>query len=407
MSPFDFGRLFRAILSPNASLDVRSIEKMGLLATKIAQMYSVRPDLVGVEKCGQLSRLLQQVTPLPEPELRKRFELLAPPAAKARIRCMHSAPLSVASLGQVHRATLEGGREVVVKILREDDAGRFQRDAAHLRRWLRIAVFLRPALKRLADPLGALAAVEKQTIAELNFLSERDGAKRLQALACERIESLPHLGNLRFPEYFTELSSRHFLVTEFIDGPTLSELINAGRLTYETLLELFRIHGYFLFVRGEFHGDLHPGNVIFRDGQFWFLDNASVETIPPQTSRGLFQMLCHIGGGDLGAAAQALAALSRRPLPKKASEDFCKAFENLYRGFVDKTVAEASLTYQMMQTIKLAVCHKIDFPPGAFPLIKSLMYLDGMVLRAAPHAKLLRDVSRFAGDFLERPAAVA
>ena len=39
----------------------------------------------------------------------------------------------------------------------------------------------------------------------------------------------------------------------------------------------------------------------------------------------------------------------------------------------------------------------LDFPRW-FPLIKSLMHPDGMVLRATPGTRLLRDVARFAGD---------
>ena len=64
-----------------------------------------------------------------------------------------------------------------------------------------------------------------------------------------------------------------------------------------------------------------------------------------------------------------------------------------------KHILNVSLTLQMMRTVKLAVHSGVTFPRGAFPFIKSLMYLDGMVLRAAPGARLLRDVARFAEDF--------
>ena len=50
MSPLDFLRLFRAILSSGAKVDAAAIERMGLLAVKIAQMYAVRSDLLGPGK---------------------------------------------------------------------------------------------------------------------------------------------------------------------------------------------------------------------------------------------------------------------------------------------------------------------------------------------------------------------
>ncbi len=256
-----------------------------------------------------------------------------------------------------------------------------------------------PRLERLADPLGTLAAVERQTLTEMDFLAEPRGAARLALLASDQAHSLPHLRQLHFPEFLTGYSNDGFLVSEFIQGRTLAEWLNAGELPYGALLDLFRIHGYFLFVRGEFHGDLHPGNVIWRDGEFWFLDNANIEIVPPAFARGIFAMLLHLGEGDLAGAAGEVTALSTTPLTARRSRNFQSGFIDLYRDFAGRSVSEVSLTRQMMQTVKLAVRHGVTFPSGAFPLIKSLMYLDGMVLQCNPRAVLLRDVARFAADF--------
>lgn len=404
MTTFDFARLFRALLSARAPLDGAAIERMGLLAVKIAQMYAVRPDLVGVEKCSLLSRLLQRTEPLAHPDFDRRWRELSPAAFEAALHTRHSVPLASASLGQVHRATLHDGREVVVKLSRREARGEFLADVSRARRWLRLALTVYPRLEQLADPLGTLEAVERQTLTEMNFLAEPAGAARLTSLASERGESLPHLQRLRFPAFFPEFSHDRFLVSEFIDGETLADWLGRGALPYAALLELFRIQGYFLFVRGEFHGDLHPGNVIWRDGHFWFLDNANIETIPPAFARGLFGMLMQLGEGQVHGAAEQLIQLSTTPLAAKRRQSFQSGFAALYRDFADRTVSEVSLTRQMMETVKAAVRHGLTFPRGAFPLIKSLMYLDGMVLRCNPRAKLLRDVARFADDFSGAPA---
>lgn len=399
MTSFDFYRLFRAILSPGARLDSAEIERMGLLAVKIAQLYAVRPDLVGIDKCRELARLLHRTQPLPAAVFEQRWNDLAPRALTEALAQLEPEPMAAASLGQVHRATLRDGRRVVVKIARTDGRETFLRDVARLRRLLKVAVFAYPKLQRLADPVGVLAAVEHQTVTEMDFLSERSGAERLRCLAAEAGDRLPHLRRLHFPEIFSEYSHSRLLVSECIEGRTLAEWLAAGDLPYEALLDLFRIHGYFLFVRGVFHGDLHPGNVIWRDGEFWFLDNGTIETIPPGLARGLFGMLLDLGRGDFHGAAGQLASMSMTPLAERAQRRFVAAFVELYRGFSSRTVAEISLTTQMMKTVKLAVASGLTFPPGAFPLIKSLMNLDGMVLRCAPGAVLLRDVACFAGDF--------
>jgi ubiquinone biosynthesis protein len=46
----------------------------------------------------------------------------------------------------------------------------------------------------------------------------------------------------------------------------------------------------------------------------------------------------------------------------------------------------------MMQSIKLAVNSGMVFEKGMFPIIKSMMYLDGMVLRCKPEANLIQDM---------------
>lgn len=399
MSPFDFIRLFRSILSPSAVVDAAAIERMGLLAVKIAQMYAVRSDLLGREKCLELSGLLQKTKPLEAAEFQSRWDELAPAALRADLARLDEKPLAAASLGQVHRGALTNGRDVVLKFAKRETREAFLRDVARFRQLLRVSLFFYPKLERLADPVDALETVERQTLREMDFTCEIEGTRRLAALAAERVGELPHLAKLHFPEFFPQYSHERFLVSGFVEGRTIKDWLDSGGLPYEALLDLFRIHGYYLFVRGEFHGDLHPGNVIWHEGQFWFLDNANIEKVPPEFGRGIFRMLVLLGGGDLRRAADELAALSMNPLPAARLAEFHSKFAALYRDFAGKTVSETSLTNQMMETVKMAVHCGITFPRGAFPFIKSLMYLDGMVLRAAPQARLLRDVARFADDF--------
>ena len=399
MTAFDFVRLFRSILSPRAAVDAAAIERMGLLAVKIAQMYAVRSDLLGAEKCLALSGLLQQTEPLTPEQFDRRWNELAPPSLLEAMGKPDPVPLAAASLGQVHRGTLRDGTRMVVKISKRDTREAFLRDVRQFRRLLRAALFFYPKLERLADPMDALETVERQTLREMDFSCEIEGAERLAALAAERADDRPPRRKLPSPEYRRDLGNDRLLVSSFIEGKTIKDWLESGGLPYEALLDLFRIHGYFLFVRGEFHGDLHPGNVIWKDGGFWFLDNANIESVPPEFGRGIFRMLVLLGQGDLKRAADELAALSLKPLPLERLAAFHAAFSGLYQDFAGKTVSETSLTNQMMATVKMAVHSGITFPRGAFPFIKSLMYLDGMVLRAAPNARLLQDVARFADDF--------
>ena len=71
----------------------------------------------------------------------------------------------------------------------------------------------------------------------------------------------------------------------------------------------------------------------------------------------------------------------------------------LYEDFPGSKVSEISLTRKMMETIRLGVESGMSFDQGIFAIVRSLMYLDGMVLRCNPDAVLMEDMKAFIDDF--------
>ncbi|MFM2170286.1 MAG: hypothetical protein RI957_515 [Verrucomicrobiota bacterium] len=397
MRALRFIQLFRMIFGPVGKLDPRKIESMGLLAVKIAQMYAIRADLLGPEKTAKLSGFYEEASPMAAGEFLATVKREAPACFWDDLAHLEETPLAVASLGQVHRGRLKDGSEIVVKVLRQDHAAEFQRDVAAVRLLAKTSLFFYPPLQRLADPLGTLETIRRTTVTEMNLLAEYDGTAEMMRLRDEGMASLPHLGKLAFPRIYRDYSNARFLVSEFVAAPTVRKLLKSGQFAYEHLLLLFRIHGYYLFFQGKFHGDFHPGNVFYDGEKFWFIDNANVETVPPAFSRGLLRFMVALGEKRYADAALAIEALGVAPL--RNPTEFRQAFARLYAGFGNKPVGEESLTMQMMQTIRMAVEKGLQFPEGAFPIIKSLMYLDGMAISCAPEKFLLEDVAAYAGDF--------
>jgi ubiquinone biosynthesis protein len=401
MRALRFIQLFRMIFGPVEKLDPRKIESMGLLAVKIAQMYAIRADLLGPEKTAKLNGFYEEASPMPAGEFLATVKREAPASFWQDLDHLEESPLAVASLGQVHRGRLKDGTEIVVKVLRQDHAAEFQRDVAAVRLLAKTSLFFYPPLQRLADPLGTLETIRRTTVTEMNLLAEADGTEEMKRLRDLGIGSLPHLQKLAFPHIYREYSNARFLVSEFVAAPTVRRLLKAGTFAYEHLLLLFRIHGYYLFFQGKFHGDFHPGNVFYDGEKFWFIDNANVETVPQEFSRGLLRFMVALGEKRYDDAARAIESLGVKPLQNPAG--FRDAFAQLYANFGNKPVGEESLTMQMMQTIRMAVEKGLQFPEGAFPIIKSLMYLDGMAISCAPDKFLLEDVAKYAADFTSAP----
>ncbi len=383
--------LFRLIFRKR-EIEVARIEQMGLLAVKIAQMYAVRSDLLGLDKCRQLQALYEATTPIAWAEFEAILNQYAPQAFWEAVTEIDQSPLAAASLGQVHAARLQGGTKVVVKVIKPHAQEHFEKDLRAVRFLARVAVTFYPKLKRLADPLGTIETIARLTRTELNLENEAVGTSRLEVLRDEA-RDLPHMKNLYFPKIYTALSSPQVLVTEQLEVNSVGKGLQKNDFTYEQLLALFRTHGYFLFFRGEFHGDLHPGNIFYAGEKLWFIDNANIEQADQNFSKGLLRFLGKLGEQDYQGAAQVMQELSLSP-PNDKQRDYEK-FTHLYSGFES---GKSSLTNQMMETVKLCVNSGMEFPEGAFPVIKSLMYLDGMVLKCAPEARLLEDVLEFMGD---------
>ena len=392
-------RFFRALFDPKKALQIEQIEGLGLLAVKIAQMYSVREDLIGADKSRQLRRFLEDAAPASRAAIEGRFLDAASPALLADLEDWEQVPMATASVGQVHRGRLRDGSVVAIKLIKADARKEFVAQVKALRRALRAILVFYPKLGRVADPLGALASVEESTLRELDLRTEAAGSAHLEVIRDEGRECLPHLGQLEFPRVYGDYSGREILVSDWRGEPSVNALIARGEFGYEDALKLFRIHGYFLFLRGVFHGDLHPGNVLYDGKKFIFLDNANVETASPRLREGILGMLVALGEDELDTAVKCLAGLSLVPLPEERRERLAVGMTELYRGFRGKTVSEVSLTQQMTGTVKLAVDCGVEFPSQAFPVIKSLMNLDGIVRACAPDAVLLRDTSRFQEDW--------
>lgn len=399
MNWMQFGRLIHSIYSRNGSLpDLDWIESLGLLAVKLGQVHALRIDFLEREKCEHLARLYRRNAALSGGDFLQLLGATAGPGFLDQFAQIESRPLASASVGQVHRARLKTGEEVVIKAIKRDLRSRFSADVASLRRLFRLAAFVYPKLRQVGDPVGILGDIEEYALSELDLRREVAGQRALRAI-WEQHGKTFDLSRLAFAHVHEALCNENTMVSEFVPGHSFDELLETGAMRYEQLLELFRIHGFYMFCMGTFHGDLHPGNVLFSGGKLWFVDTGYIGHVAPKIRRGLFEFFAALSEYDYPRCAAALNRMSERELGGAALDAFRGKFLELYADFRDRTVAEVSLTRKMMQTIRLGVHSGMAFEKGIFAIIRSLMYLDGMVLRCNPDAVLLRDMRPFIGEF--------
>ena len=399
MNWFQFIRLIRSIYRNDKKLpDLDWIQQQGLLAVKIGQIHALRIDFLDKDKCIHLAKLYRQAYSLPPQSFNALLSRYTPENYRAHFETIDDKPLASASVGQVHLAKLKSGSPVVLKILKKDVRKQFIEDVKNVRNLFRLITFVYPKLKQVGDPVGILDDIEEYTLSELDLRHEVSGQKILRDIHknnCDRFD----LSKLRFVHVYDSLSNENVMVSEFVEGKTFDELLENNLLRYEELLELFHVHGFYLFVAGTFHGDIHPGNVILHDGYLYFIDTGYIGRVGDKIRKGLFQFfhaLCEYNYQD---CAEALNSMSEQKIEGHEYSVFQDKFLYLYSDFTDKTVSQVSLTRKMMETIKLGVNSGMVFDKGIFAIIRSLMYLDGMVLRCKPDAILLKDMRVFINEF--------
>ncbi len=378
--------------------DLAKIQRLGVLAVKIAQVHALRADFLAPETCKHLAQLYRQTVRLPAEDVDRIIASSTAAGWQAQFRAFDRAPIASASIGQVHRAELANGERVAVKIVKQLYADQFRRDVAAAIRVFRLATLFYPKLRGVANPVSLLRGIEKTTVAELDLRNEIIGHETFARLVGAYRHTFD-LHELRLLRTYPALSNERVLVSEFVSAPTLDEMMARGDCTYELLLRFFRLQGFFMFSVGTFHGDIHPGNILFDGDSFIFVDAGYLGTVTKEMRLGLFRFFTALSQWEYSLCAVRLNDMASRRIEGKAFDVFQRKLVELYADFTEATVSQVSLTRRMMQTIRLGVLSGMAFDEGIFDIIKSLMYLDGMVLRVNPQAVIMKDMRQFIEDF--------
>lgn len=394
MNTFQSLWLIRELYFKKGLPDLNKIQSLGLLAVKIGQIHALRLDFLSPEKCQHLSTLYRSNNPISVEDVNALIVAQGGKTFRNKFSHIDSKPLATASVGQVYKATLMNGDSVVIKFIKARFKDRFEKDVHRIRRFFSIVLSLYPKLKKVGNPIGILDDVEAYTLAELDLRNEARGGETLKSIAKE-YEGKFDLSMLTFQKQYMDLTSENVMVSGFIDAPSVDELLSKGLFTYQDMLKLFYIQGFYIFIAGKFHGDIHPGNVLYDGKQFYFVDTAFVGVVGDRIRKGLFYFFEALSRYDYPECAKWLNEMADTRLTADQFENFKNDFIELYKEYTKSTVSQVSLTKQMMLTIKLGVNAGMEFEKGIFSIIRSLMYLDGMVLKCNPNAVLVQDMRQF------------
>lgn len=280
-------------------------EELGGTFVKFGQMLALQPDILPIEYCNALFKLLDKVDPFGWEDIDRivREELgRAPEEIFDRIR---REPLATASVGQVHVAWLDG-RKVAVKVQRPNVETEFWSDIRLMTGAMRTIELLRLVpLYWMLEPMREFVGWTRE---ELDYRHEARCSEALRRMTEGRAGQY-------VPRVFDHLTTRRTLVVEFLEGTTLLDYLRAVDRGDEVSLHRLATRGFerrkvasnvidnFLanaFEHGVYHADLHPANLmILDDGVVGYIDFGITGVMNEYARRHLMQMTLALARGDM------------------------------------------------------------------------------------------------------------
>ena len=204
---------------PRLSTPVRTrllLEGLGPTYVKLGQIVSSQASTLPDEWKVELDRLQSDVPPVPYDVARQVIidELGAPP--EDLYAWFATEPLAAASLGQVYRATLHDGRDVVVKVQRPALDKQVKADLGVTR----VVSTYAERRSSYAREIGLRSMLEEFGSTLLDELDYYGEAYNMQRLA----ENLADIPGVHIPTIERSLSTRRVLTQEFISGVKISDV---------------------------------------------------------------------------------------------------------------------------------------------------------------------------------------
>ena len=247
---------------------------------KLTQILSMRDDLFPTEALNILSVVQSGVPPMDYGVIRSRIiEELGKPPEKIFAEFEPEA-FAAASLGQVHRARLRTGEDVVVKVQYPGVEKTVASDLQNVKSLIRAlkVVASDVAGKRDLDWRGVYDELRERLEEELDYRQEARNAELFRHLFADDDEII-------IPGVHPELSTRRLITLGYVDGYKIKEIFAPGvdqELKDRVMIKLYEITWRQLLEFGIVHVDPHPGNyLVTHHPKLALLDFGCIRVLPP------------------------------------------------------------------------------------------------------------------------------
>ncbi len=389
----------------------RRIAGLGPTFIKLAQLFSARADIFPEPYLTEIGTLQDQVPADDPDEILAVIEAeLGQPASEVFVDFQRE-PLAAASLGQVHRARVDG-QEVVVKVLRPgvEEVVALDLDLSfRILFWLNL-LFPNHHVRALT---GVVREFSHKVRIEMDFRREAEHIHHVQ-------ETYRSLRRVRVPRVFDAFTRRRILVMEYCRGTKIDRLhsqFESGQLSFrETMETITGVYLRMMMVDGFLHADPHPGNLLVEDdGTVILLDWGMVVEIPRWTREAILNVALAVGREDLDGIINGMYQLGMIS-PEVSRGEIREAALEIMR-IVDRAQGSGRERVQelVQELFDTFYTWPLILPQELVYFFRAAVLLEGIGFRYDPNFNglhFIRGVVReFRGDLLRstgrEPAALA
>ena len=380
--------------SPRQAAQLReALEELGPTFIKMGQVLSARADLLPPAYVDELSKLLDEVPPLPYSAMETVLiaELGCPPAEL--FASLDPVPIASASIGQVYGAQLKSGQQVVVKVVRPGSLETFERDLEILTDivdWLT----KRTALGRYYDLRALLDEFAYTVRNEFDYLREGRNADTFR-------HNFFSDSRIYIPRVYWELTTHRVMTMERVYGWKINDLTSLDReginrqVVAENLMH-FALRQIFEF--GLYHADPHSGNFFVQsDGSLTVLDFGMVGRLNPRTKNIFLTIAIAIQRADTDSLTDEFlaAGIYNRGVDRRA---LVRDMDRLFEYFTGGSLSELTGTQVLRETMAVVLRHGLQMPSELLAMTRAVSIAEGTGMTLYPALQMFH----FAAPYVQR-----
>ncbi|WP_166264149.1 ABC1 kinase family protein [Marinobacter caseinilyticus] len=294
---------------------------------KVGQIASQTQDFLPKEFSDALQKLQKEAPPMPFDVIAAQVESELGKPISELFEYLQETPYAAASIGQVHRARLHSGDDVIVKIQYPGVDESCDSDLKQLRMALRLGGLLKMP-KEHVDQLFAEIRVRLKE--ELDYENEAHNLDAFQVFH-EKDEWI------KIPRVIRSHSSRRILTMDLLEGDHISA-ITPEKYNQDTINlighRIFTMMADQLFRFQCIHGDPHAGNFAYRpDGTIILYDFGCVKKLKPEIVEAYRNALVSALDEDYAALDRHLIDLGARVESQPAVDE---AYYAMWRDILVK-----------------------------------------------------------------------